>query len=134
LREVLHLGTKRESQPNSIVKKEQSMRRILKLGAFCAILSALAVAETWTGRLIDANCADSQKACDPTSTTTAFAMAVTGKVYKLDDAGNAKAVEALRNRADRSKDPTAPTTNQVAARVSGTLDGDILKVEAIQVQ
>ena len=109
------------------------MRRILKLGAFCAILSALAIAETWTGRLIDINCGQ-QKACDPTSTTTTFAMAVAGKVYKLDDAGNAKAVEALRNRADRSKDPALPSGSQVAARISGTLDGDILKVEAIQVQ
>jgi hypothetical protein len=109
------------------------MRRILKLGAFCAILSGLALAETWSGKLMDANCADQQKACDPASTTTAFSIAVAGKVYKLDDAGNAKAVEALRNRADRSKDPSVPS-NQITAKVSGTLDGEILKVETIQVQ
>jgi hypothetical protein len=110
------------------------MRRFLKLGAFCAILSGLAVAETVTGRLIDISCGGQQKACDPSSTSTTFAMAVAGKVYRLDDAGNAKAVEALRNRADRSKDPAQPGSTQVAARVSGTLDGDVLKVEAIQVQ
>jgi len=110
------------------------MRKILKLGVFVAILSGLALAETYTGRLLDASCLEEQKnACDPTTTTTAFAMFAGGKVYRLDDAGNAKAVEALKNRADRSKDPSMPS-NQVTARISGTVEGGILKVETIQVQ
>ena len=110
------------------------MRKILTLGAFVAILSGLALAETYNGRLLDASCLEQQKnACDPTSTSVSFAMFVSGKVYRLDDAGNSKAVEALKNRADRSKDPSMPT-NQVTARVSGSMEGDILKVDTIQVQ
>jgi hypothetical protein len=111
------------------------MRTILKLGAIASILSGLALAETLNGRLLDATCVQQQKnACDPTGTTTAFIMAVGDKAYKLDDAGNAKAVEALKNRADRTKDPSGQASTQVTARVSGTVEGEILKVEAIQVQ
>jgi len=110
------------------------MRIIVKLAAFAAILSGLALAETWNGRLLDASCLEQQKnACDPTSTSVSFAMLVGGKVYRLDDAGNSKAVEAIKNRADRSKDPSMPT-NQITARISGSMEGDILKVETIQVQ
>ena len=114
------------------------MRRILTLCAFVAVFSALALAETWTGRLVDANCAAQQKAattCDPTSSTTAFAIVVSGQAYKFDDAGNTKAMEALKTRADRSSDPNKPATPQIAAKVTGTKDADgSLKVEAIEVQ
>ena len=115
------------------------MRRILTLCALVAAFSALALAETWNGRLVDANCAaDQQKAatgCDPTSSTTAFAIVVSGKTYKLDDAGNAKTMEALKTRADRSTNPNQPASAQVSAKVTGTKDGDnSIKVESIQVQ
>ena len=114
------------------------MRRILTLCAFVAVFSALALAETWTGRLVDANCAAQQKAattCDPTSSTTAFAIVVQGQAYKLDDAGNTKAMEALKGRADRSSDPNKPVSPQISAKVTGTKDGDnTLKVETIEVQ
>ena len=110
------------------------MRKILTLGAFVAILSGLALAETYNGRLLDASCLEQQKnACDPTNTTVSFAMFLGGKVYRLDDAGNSKAVEALKNRADRSKDPSMPS-NQITAKVSGTMEDGILKVETIEVQ
>jgi len=97
----------------------------------------MAFAETFTGRLIDASCYDQHKSaakCDPTSSTMSFAVLVSGKAYKLDDTGNSKAAEALKSRADRSAEPTKPTT-QVMARVTGTKDGDgVLKVESIEVQ
>ncbi|HTS29446.1 MAG TPA: hypothetical protein VMH81_26435 [Bryobacteraceae bacterium] len=114
------------------------MRRILTLCACVAVITTLALAESWTGRLVDASCYDQQKSattCDPTSSTTAFAIIAAGKAYKLDDAGNAKAVEAMKNRADRSTNPNAPASNSVAAKVTGTKDGDnTIKVESIQVQ
>jgi len=101
------------------------------------VFSALALAETWTGRLVDASCVDQQKAvttCDPTSATTSFAIVVSGKPYKLDEAGNTKAMEALKGRADRSTDPNKPASPQISAKVTGTKDGDNLKVESIEVQ
>ena len=113
------------------------MRSILILCACTAILSGLALAESWTGRLIDASCYDQQKsatACDPTSSTTKFALVVSGQPVKLDDAGNSQAAEALKSRADRSTDPNAAAGKQVAAKVSGTKEGDTIKVESIDVQ
>ena len=114
------------------------MRRILTLCAFVALFSTLALAETWTGRLVDASCVEQQKAattCDPTSSTTTFAIVVSGKAYKFDDAGNTKTMDALKGRADRSSDPNKPPSPQISAKVTGSKDGDnTLKVEAIEVQ
>lgn len=114
------------------------MRRILTLCAFVAVFSALALAENFTGRLIDATCVDQQKSaasCDATSTTTMFALLVSNKVYRFDDAGNAKAADAMKSRADRSADPMKLPSSQIMAKVVGTKDGsDTLTVESIDVQ
>ena len=113
------------------------MRRFVTLFACVTIFSVWAFAESFTGRLIDASCYDQQKnatTCDPSATTTAFALLVSGKAYKLDDAGNAKTVEALKSRADRSTDP-AKSPKEIMAKVTATKEGDsILKVDAIEVQ
>ena len=113
------------------------MRRIFTLGAALLFVSALAFAETYTGKLVDARCAEQQKdaACSPTASTAAFAIQVSGKTLKLDADGNRKAAEALKesgNSADRAKDPNAQDS-QVTATVQGTLNGDELKVDTIVV-
>src|SRR5258708_785989 len=97
--------------------------RALSLLALSAVFSMLALAESYSGRLLDASCYDQQKkvaACDPTSTTTAFALEASGAVYKLDAAGNSKASAALKNRADRAADPAKPQPKEVMAKVDGT--------------
>jgi hypothetical protein len=102
-----------------------------------ALFSALSVAaENWTGQLLDASCYQQSKAakgCDATSSSSTFVIAVSGKVYRLDDAGNSKAGEAIKNRANRSADPNQPAASTVNAKVSGTLEGDTLKVETIEI-
>jgi hypothetical protein len=113
------------------------MRRVLVLGAILAVGSALAMAETFTGKLVDASCAQQQKdnACTPSSSTSSFALQVSGKILKLDAAGDQKAAAAMKqggSSADRSKEPSTPA--DVTATVQGTADGDMLKVEAIQIQ
>ena len=114
------------------------MRRLLTLCACVTIFTALAMAESWTGRLVDASCYDQQKSattCDPTGSTTTFALVASGKTFKLDDAGNTKAIEAMKSRADRAANPNAPASTTITAKVTGTKDGDnTLKVEAIEVQ
>ena len=115
------------------------MRRILTLGATLLFVSALAFAETFSGQLVDARCAQQQKdaACTPTASTSAFALQVSGgKLLKLDAAGNKKAAEALKqsnNGADRAKDPNA-SDSQVMATVQGTLNDDEIQVDSIEVQ
>jgi hypothetical protein len=107
--------------------------------AVVAVFTTLALAESWTGKLVDAGCAaDQTKAatgCDPTSSTTMFALVASGKTFKLDEAGNAKAAEALKSRADRAANPNAPASTAITAKVTGSKEGEnILKVEAIEVQ
>ena len=120
------------------------MRRILTLGALVAVFSALALAESWTGRLVDASCIDRQSqtpqssqrgaTCNPTDATTAFALQVSGKNYKLDSNGNQKAQDALKNRADRMKDNPPMQSSRIMAKITGTMEGDTLNVDTIDVQ
>jgi hypothetical protein len=118
------------------------MRSILKVVALAGLFAAFACAETWNARLLDASCVQAQKSptCDPTASTVSFAMNVSGKIYRLDDAGNAKAVEALKGKTERAKDPNqpkeagSPEGTAIAAKVTGSLEGDVVKVESIQVQ
>jgi hypothetical protein len=82
--------------------------------------------------------------CVATAQTTAFAFeAAGGKVYKLDDNGNTRAMAALRNRADRSTtggQSTGTTQGQtgtqrdIMAKVDGTESGGTIKVTTIELQ
>jgi len=114
------------------------MRSILTATACVALFAGLGLAETFTGRLIDASCAEGQRsasACAPTASTTSYAIVVSGKMYALDDNGNAKAAAALKDRADRMADPNSTEkSGAVVAKVDGTLDGNTLKVDTIEVQ
>jgi hypothetical protein len=118
--------------------QEINMRRIFTLGAAVLFMSAFAFAETYMGTLVDATCASQQKdaACNPNVSTTAFAVQVSGgKTLRLDAAGNKKAAQALKesnSSADRAKDPNAPDS-QVTATIEGTLNGDEIKVDSIEV-
>jgi hypothetical protein len=108
--------------------------RLIKRTLFAILsLSIMAWAEDWSGKLIDATCHDQQQqektvSCDATLATTAFALDVQGKVYKLDAPGNAKAATALKYRAVPS-DPSA--SNEVKAKVTGTEAGGMILVETI---
>jgi len=106
------------------------------MGALAAIGVGLACAETYNGRLLDAACVDQNKSknCDPVDNVAAFVLVVNGKAYHLDDAGNTKAIQAMKDRSDRRKDPAAAATTMVAAKVSGTADGDVIRVDAIEIQ
>ena len=113
------------------------MRRLTILLAMALAFTGLALADNWTGKLLDAACYDQAKGakpCDATATTTTFAVNVSGRVFKLDDAGNAKAAEAIKSRADRSADPSKATSGEISARVTGTMDGQTIKVESIEVR
>ena len=122
-----------------------------------------ALGEDWTGKLIDATCNDQQQhektvSCDATNATTAFALDVMGKVFKLDAAGNAKAATAMKYRAGPTPvagtpdsggtpqpspvaKPASPDVkpadlkvNEVKAKVTGTEAGGMILVETIGLQ
>jgi hypothetical protein len=112
------------------------MRKLSIIATLAAISASLALAENWTGNLLDTSCLDQKKdvaTCQASGTTTTFAIAVAGKTYRLDDMGNQKAIKALKDRADRSTDPAAAAA-PVNAKITGTRDGEVLKVDSIEVQ
>jgi len=113
------------------------MRKLSLLCGLAAVFCVMALAENWTGKLMDAPCYDQHKTakqCDATTSTTSFVFEVGGKIYKLDAAGNTKAAEAIRNRAERAENPNHPSTGSVNAKVSGVREGDEIKVDMIEVQ
>ena len=85
------------------------MYRLIRTLAIASVFTVLAVAETWSGTLVDASCTADKKSsaeCAPTSTTSNFALVLAdGKTVNLDASGSSKAADALKNSADRSKDP-----------------------------
>jgi hypothetical protein len=111
------------------------MKRTLTLLGVLMFTTALAFAGSWTGRLLDANCATRQAnaTCAPTSSTTAFAVDVNGKILKLDAEGNKKAAEAFKtynNGAERTKEPNSQNSS-VSGTVQGTMKGNQIKVDSI---
>ena len=107
------------------------MKRILTLGAVLALASSLSLAETWTGKLVDAACAArNQKGgppadCAVSAATKSFAIETSdGKILKLDSTGNSKATEAMKG----DFKPNMQVT------VNGQLDGQTVKVDSINIQ
>jgi hypothetical protein len=114
------------------------MRKILSVCTLPLAFSAMALGASWSGKLIDADCyAKQQKTtgCEATSTTTAFALDSSGKVYKLDASGNQKAATAVKNRADRSTGSTSKmASKEITAKVEGTESGDTITATSVDVQ
>src|SRR5712692_2337618 len=110
-------------------KGDFKMKRILLLSAGVSLLSIGAFADSWTGVLVDVMC----KGKDLASHTTKCAVGCAkrgyglvlsdGKFEKLDEAGNAQALATLKSTS-KEKD--------LKAKVSGTLDGDTVKVSEIE--
>ena len=115
------------------------MKAIARLGLALGMFAAMGYAENWTGKLIDASCHDrsQQNPTDAkqksdlatgaaTASTTSFAIETSdGKVYKLDASGNAKASTALKGN---------PDNKSATATVSGTMEGQTVKVDSISVK
>ena len=122
------------------------MRRTLMLLALPAMLSTFAFADSWSGALLDASCYDRQAqapnpdtakaadACMATGQTTSFALSASGKVYKLDSAGNTKASSAFKSRAERSAPEKGAVQAKTMATVEGSVSGGIIKVDKIDIQ
>jgi hypothetical protein len=114
------------------------MNTLAKIGLALGMFSALGYAETWNGKLVDAACHDRSRqnpadskdsalaSCPASASTTSFAIETSdGKVYKLDASGNAKASTALKGN---------PANKSPMATISGSMDGQTVKVDSISVQ
>lgn len=127
------------------------MRTLGTLGIGLSLVAGLCYAEKFSGRLMDANCYNTNKVasreaghktydaivktCAPSAGTTAFAVRITGsghggdvgETIKLDDAGNAKAAEAMKSGALK-----VDNDGDVHVRVDGKLLGETFKTTWIK--
>ena len=118
------------------------MKTIAKAVSVLCLGSLLCLAETWSGKVVDAACKDqaaaapapgsaqpsspAANACEPTASTVSFGIELSdGKVLKLDSTGNTKAAEAMKNNAGKSS---------LQATVTGSMDGQTVKVETIDIK
>ena len=113
------------------------------MAALFAGVTALVKAEDWSGILIDATCYEQRQqektvSCSANTGTTVFALSVSGKIYKLDAAGSAKAAAALKYAKPVSgpvADPgLPPVSTGVKATVTGTEAGGMIMVESVGLQ
>lgn len=101
-----------------------------KIFALSLVFGTMAFAESWTGTLVDTSCkgkdlASHTKKCTMGCAKSGLGVVLSdGKFVKFDEAGNAKALEALKAS---SKEADLKT------KVTGKLDGDVIKVEKVEI-
>ncbi len=101
-----------------------------KIFALSLVFGTMAFAESWTGTLVDTSCkgkdlASHTKKCTMGCAKSGLGVVLSdGKFVKFDEAGNAMALEALKAS---SKEADLKT------KVTGKLDGDVIKVEKVEI-
>ena len=104
---------------------------LMKRLALFALFSSLAFAESWNGTLVDVMCKNQDLASHTTKCALSCAKSgyglvlADGKFVKFDEAGNAKALAALK-ATNKEKD--------LKAKVTGTLDGETVQVESVELE
>lgn len=94
------------------------------------LVSAAAFGESWTGTIVDTNCktkdlASHAKGCLMGCAKSGLGIVLSdGKFVKFDEEGNVKALAALK-ASSKDKD--------LKGKVTGTLDGDVLKVATVEI-
>lgn len=97
----------------------------------CLMAGLLSAAESFSGTVVDVMCrgkdlAGHTRECALTCSKSGYGLVTAdGRFLKFDEAGNARALGALK-KLSKEKD--------LKAKVSGTLDGEVLRVEAIEFQ
>jgi hypothetical protein len=108
------------------------MKRFASISTLFVMAATFAFAGSWTGRLVDASCkvsnegSDSSMAsCPVTAATNLFAIELPdAKVLILDAAGSEKAADAMKHI----------QKTDLHATVTGSLDGQTVKVDKIEIQ
>jgi hypothetical protein len=109
-----------------------SMKRpVLSLALLAASFANVAAAESFSGTIVDVMCrgkdlASHTRECALSCAKSGFALVTAeGKFLKFDEAGNARALTALK-KLSKDKD--------LKVKASGTLEGELLHVDSIEFQ
>jgi hypothetical protein len=106
-------------------------RTLTVLSAALAMSAAMMAAETWNGTVVDVMCkgkdlANHTAKCAVNCAKGGYGLVLSdGKFVKFDEAGNSKALAALK-ATSKEKD--------IKAKVTGSLEDDVIKVQSIEVQ
>ena len=106
----------------------------LRLVSAALLLAMAAFADTWNGTIVDVMCRGkdlashtSKCATMPNCAKSGFGVVLAdGKFLKFDEIGNAMALKRLKAPSAKEKD--------LKAKVTGSLDGDVIKVESFEIQ
>ena len=110
------------------------MKRIAWIVALGLSTPLVALADSWKdAHFVDAGCAAKMKSdtdkhtreCALKCSDTGYGIVLDGKFIKFDEAGNKKTIEAL----NQSK-----KTNHLRVDVSGTREGDLIKVASVVIK
>ncbi len=105
--------------------------RILMITAALVVGSFSALAETWSGVIVDVMCkgrdlASHTRECALNCAKGGFGLVLAdGRFLKFNESGNARAVQVLKKSA-KEKD--------LKVKVGGTLDGELILVESLELQ
>lgn len=103
----------------------------LSLAIPALALAPLAFAESWTGTVVDVMCkgkdvASHTRQCAVNCAKGGYGLVLSdGKFVKFDERGNSKTLTMLK---------TASKDKDLKVKVSGTLDGEVIQVSAIELQ
>jgi len=98
------------------------MRKLIFTCAMFGALTGVALAESWSGTLLDANCLNRHNAtrsCDARTRTMSFVLDDNGTRYRLDARSNDAAHSAMLSRADKASNPDATKAVPVQATITG---------------
>jgi hypothetical protein len=93
------------------------------------MLGSLAAADSFSGTVVDVMCKGKDlsghtRECAVTCAKSGYGLVTAdGKFLKFDESGNARTLSSLKKLA-KEKD--------LKAKVTGTMDGDVLKVQSIE--
>lgn len=102
-----------------------------KLAVTFCLAAASAFAGTWSGTVVDVMCkgkdvANHTKECALGCAKSGYGLVTSdGRFYKFDESGNAKALAAIK-KTSKEKD--------LKGTVNGTMDGDMIKVESVELE
>ena len=95
------------------------------------LIGSAAAADTFSGTVVDVMCrakdlAGHTRECAVACAKSGYGLVTAdGKFLKFDESGNARTLTALK-KSTKDKD--------LKAKVSGNIDGDVLKVQSIELQ
>jgi hypothetical protein len=105
-----------------------------KVMILLSITSTLCLADTWTGKLVDASCAEQGRnakemnVCTPKEGTTSFAIRTPdGRNIKLNSTGNKLAEDTFKANSKANK-------GEMAITITGTMTGDTIQVDTVNPQ